>query len=73
MPCKLADFAEHGDAEAFEAYYGLECVNCGSCSYQCPAKRPLAAEINMMRQTVLANKKKAAAAARAKAAAQAKA
>ena len=60
MPCKLADFAEHGDAESFEAYYGLECVNCGSCSYQCPAKRPLAAEINMMRQTVLANKKKQA-------------
>ena len=58
LPCKLSDFAEHGDAEAFEAYYGLECVNCGSCSFSCPAKRPLAANINMMRQTVLANKKK---------------
>lgn len=58
MPCKLADFAEHGDAEMFEKYYGLECVNCGSCSYTCPAKRPLAAEVNKMRQSVLAAKRK---------------
>lgn len=59
MPCKLADFAEHGEAEKFEEYFGLECVNCGSCSFQCPAKRPLAAEINTMRQNVLAAKRNA--------------
>lgn len=58
MPCKLADLAEHGDAEKFEAMNGLECVECGSCSYQCPAKRPLAAEIKSMRRTVMANKRR---------------
>jgi len=58
MPTKLAELAEAGDEEEFESFDGLECVNCGSCSYTCPAKRPLAANINMMRQRVLANKRK---------------
>ena len=58
MPTKLAELAEAGDEEGFESFDGLECVNCGSCSYPCPAKRPLAANINMMRQRVLANKRK---------------
>lgn len=58
MPTKLAELAEAGDEEGFESFDGLECVNCGSCSYTCPAKRPLAANINMMRQRVLANKRK---------------
>ena len=57
-PTKLAELAEAGDEEGFESFDGLECVNCGSCSYTCPAKRPLAANINMMRQRVLANKRK---------------
>ena len=58
MPCKLADLAELGNAEKFEEYDGLECVECGSCSYQCPAKRPLAAEIKAMRRTVMENKRR---------------
>ena len=57
MPTKLAELAEAGDEEGFESFDGLECVNCGSCSYTCPAKRPLAANINMMRQRVIANKR----------------
>jgi ferredoxin len=39
--------------------YGLECVNCGSCSFSCQAGRPLAALVNQGRQTVLAAKRKA--------------
>ncbi|HUM83311.1 MAG TPA: electron transport complex subunit RsxC [Lachnospiraceae bacterium] len=58
MPCKLATFAEHHDTEKFLEYYGMECVECGSCSFQCPAKRPLAADIKSMRRTILANRKK---------------
>jgi electron transport complex protein RnfC len=58
MPNKLADFAKYGDAASFEEYDGLECVNCGSCSFSCPAKRSLAGEINTMRQQILAAKKK---------------
>jgi electron transport complex protein RnfC len=58
MPNKLADFAKHKDAEAFVEYNGMECVNCGSCSFSCPAKRSLAGEINAMRQQILADRKK---------------
>ena len=35
---------------AFLEYNGMECVSCGSCSYGCPAKRPLAANITAMRR-----------------------
>ena len=58
LPSKLADIAEHYDEEKFVALNGLECVECGCCSYICPAKRHLTQEIKMMRQTVLANRKK---------------
>ena len=54
----LSDFAEHGDKERFAEYYGLECVECGSCSYTCPAKRPLASNIKAMRRTILAERRK---------------
>ncbi len=58
LPSKLADMAEHFDEERFVAHNGVECVECGCCSYVCPAKRHLTQEIKMMRQTVLANRKK---------------
>lgn len=59
MPCRLADFAEHSDKEAFRSEYGLECVECGCCSYQCPAKRPLAQEIKAIKRTIMADMRKA--------------
>ncbi len=37
---------------------GLECVECGSCSFVCPAKRQLKQAIGSMRKIALANKKK---------------
>lgn len=58
LPSKLADIAEHYDEEKFTSLNGLECVECGCCSYVCPAKRHLTQEIKMMRQTVLANRRK---------------
>ena len=66
VPSRPADFAEHGEKEEFEKWYGLECVECGSCSYGCPARRPLAQYIKTMKKQVLADKKKAAAAAKDK-------
>ncbi len=58
VPCRLADYAIHGNEEAFLAYDGMECVECGSCSWTCPAKRPLAANIKTMRRSILANRRK---------------
>ena len=58
MPKKLADYAEHSDEEAFLENYGMECCECGCCSFICPAKRPLTQEIKSMRKILLAKKKK---------------
>jgi len=37
---------------------GLECVECGSCSFVCPAKRNLKQAIGSMRKIALAKQKK---------------
>ncbi len=58
IPRKLADYAEHYDEEAFLANGGMECCECGCCSYICPAKRPLTQLIKSMRKMQLAKKKK---------------
>lgn len=58
IPSHLANYAEHGDTERFTAHDGMECCECGCCSFICPAKRPLTQSIKSMRKMVLANKKK---------------
>ena len=58
IPSRLADYAEHHDEEKFTAHEGLECMECGSCSYVCPAKRQLKQAIGSMRKIALANRKK---------------
>lgn len=58
IPSRLADYAEHFDEEAFVANHGMECCECGCCSFICPAKRPLTQEIKSMRKIQLAKRKK---------------
>ena len=58
IPSRLADFAKRQDEASFVAWNGLECVECGSCSYVCPAKRQLKQSIGSMRKITLANRKK---------------
>ena len=58
VPSKLADYAEHYDEEAFVKNNGMECCECGCCSFVCPAKRPLTQVIKSMRKMQLAKKKK---------------
>ena len=58
VPSKLADFSERGQIEEFEKWGGTECVECGCCSYVCPAKRHLTHAIKAMRKQALARRKK---------------
>lgn len=58
IPSHLADYAEHFDEEAFLKNNGMECCECGCCSFVCPAKRPLTQEIKSMRKIQLAKRKK---------------
>ena len=55
---RLADYAERFDEEAFLKNDGMECCECGCCSFICPAKRPLTQQIKSMRKIQLARKKK---------------
>ena len=58
IPSRLADLSERYDEETFVKWQGLECMECGSCSFVCPAKRPLKQAIGSMRKIVLANRRK---------------
>jgi electron transport complex protein RnfC len=58
MPALLASYAEHGDEEAFLQNGGMECCECGCCSFTCPAKRPLTQEIKSMRKIQLGKRRK---------------
>ena len=58
IPARLATFAQHGDMEKFQEFDGMECCECGCCSYICPAKRPLTQSIKSMRKMVLASRKR---------------
>ncbi len=58
LPTRLADFADRGDKESFLKYHGMECCECGCCSYICPAKRHLTQSIRSMRKILLDEQKK---------------
>lgn len=58
VPSRLADYAERFDEEAFVKNNGMECCECGCCSFICPARRPLTQEIKSMRKIQLAKRKK---------------
>ena len=58
VPNMLATYAEHYDEEEFLSHEGLECVECGCCSFVCLAKRSLTQSIKSMRKIQLAKKKK---------------
>lgn len=58
IPSRLADFAARGDKESFQKWNGMECCECGCCSFVCPAKRQLTQQIKSMRKMVLADRKK---------------
>ena len=58
VPKFLAEYAEAGDEKAFQENGGMECCECGCCSFVCPAKRPLTQAIKSKRKICLANRKK---------------
>ena len=57
----MMEKALNDDTEGFEKLNGMECVECGSCAYVCPAKRPLTQGFKYMRQAGAANRRAEAA------------
>lgn len=58
VPQKLMDVAERHDLKQFEALNGMECCECGSCTWVCPAKRRLTHAFKQMRKDVMAERRK---------------
>ena len=54
----MALYAEQGNYEQYEKIYGLDCIQCGSCTYVCPAKRPLMQLFKQTKAVIMANKRK---------------
>ena len=42
MPSIFADAYADKDVEKLNRFNVMQCMECGSCSYTCPARRPLA-------------------------------
>ena len=58
VPQKMAVAASHNDYATFEKLSGMECYECGSCTFVCPAKRPLTQTFKEARQHVMAQRRK---------------
>lgn len=59
VPQMMAEAAERNDLERYEKkLYGLDCIACGSCTYTCPAKRPLMQLFKHTKAKIMAAKRK---------------
>ena len=59
VPQMMAFAAEKKDYERFEKkLYGMECVACGSCTFVCPAKRPLMQLFKQTKAEIMAAKRR---------------
>lgn len=56
LPTRLVKVAMAGKMDQFIKLGGMECCECGSCSYICPSKRPLTQIIRMMKKQIEAEK-----------------
>ena len=57
MPTLMMVASLQKNTERFEKLYGMECIECGCCSYVCPAKRPLTQGFKQMKRKVNAEKR----------------
>ena len=58
VPQKMMIYAERFDDAGFEAVSGMECYECGSCTYVCPAGRKLTQAFKQTRRSILDQRKK---------------
>lgn len=57
MPLKLAGAAKKNDTDEAQRYNILECIECGLCSYICPANKNLLQHIRMIKPEVMRKKR----------------
>ena len=60
MPLVLNAHAIKNNEDAFVENNGMDCIECGSCSYVCPAKRHLVQSIRFQKRQILGKRQAAA-------------
>ena len=55
---KLAHAADANDMDAFVKMHGMECIECGTCNYNCPANRNITQSVRTMKRKVQAARRK---------------
>ncbi len=63
-PLWISAYAERGMHEEAERLNALDCVECGCCSYVCPARRPLVQAIRLSKGEITARRRRQAQAAK---------
>ena len=58
QPIFISGYSLLGNYEKSEEYHALDCIECGCCSYTCPAKRPLLQSIRVAKQEILAKRRR---------------
>lgn len=54
----LSTMIEAGEFAMAEHNYVMDCVECGTCAYICPAKRPLVQHFRRAKAEILAKRRK---------------
>lgn len=57
MPVLIDHASRKNDIKLAETLYALDCIECGVCSYVCPAKRHLTDNIKKVKQAILKQRK----------------
>ncbi len=52
MPTTLDNMSRNKDVEGLNQYHIMDCIECGSCTYVCPAKRHLVQSIRIGKMDV---------------------
>jgi len=61
MPTTIRSYIEHDMVAEADEYDALDCMECGSCSFGCPARLPLVQSIRYAKGRVLARRRELAA------------
>ncbi len=61
MPSELSQFIEADDIEGAENTYVMDCFECGSCAFVCPAHRPLVQHMRRAKAIIVARRRAASA------------
>lgn len=56
MPNFISTYAEAGKWAEAEAWGALDCFECGSCGYVCPAKRPIVGHVRRAKAEIMARR-----------------